>query len=147
MNRIASVFVALITLFFASCNCKDECFTPPLELNLRILDSNNNDLLFNESYFIDSVQITSFNRAVEFDFIIDSVQKSVILVSNEITWESNSGTKEFLLYLNSETTDSIYLDVQHFYEDCCTYHDIVKFQINDKDVLFDQSTFAYSVIK
>ncbi len=151
-TSISSLIVLTTILMACSCQkespCPDICFTPPGELRLRIIDKNDStDLIFNGYYNSDSLSIIYYNhqvaKFVSFEIIDDSVNHKSQITSSEISWISVEGTKNFLLHLNTNEIDTIYLDIETAYENCCTFHPWIGFTINGKELEIDMADHSY----
>lgn len=150
-------FTILLYLLFFSVACIQEnncpdCFTPPESLQIRILDKNTSeDLIYNGTYHQDSIQIKYYipdgEQIVEYQVYTDSVMEQSVLVSYQISWESSAGFKEFFMYLDSTTTDTLYLNVEEKHSECCTYFEWVNFEINGAEPEFDLDNFYYILEK
>jgi len=154
MNRLITVIVGLFMLSISSCDnkCNIDCFTPPGELVLKITAiDDGSDLIYTGVYNADTIAIYYFDanvkRHIEMNVFTDSANQSSAIVSNEISWKSVEGYKDFYLYLNYQETDTLFYDVVSKTEDCCTYHPIMSFCINGNDVEYDNTDYTYDLKK
>ena len=147
------VSLAILALF--SCeiihDCP-ECFTPPGAIVLRILDESDSvDLISNGTYNGDSIRLYYLENNIKHEIDLDvysdtSFQKSRI-VSQEISWKSLEGFKNCYLYLDSNDTDTIFIDVISVFENCCTSHYISDFTINGYQLPYDAVDYNYLLYK
>ena len=154
VNTIKFLIFGLLISSIISCDkfCNQECFTPPGELRLKITnEAGSTDLIYTGVYDADSIAIFYFDkdvkRFIDVDVFTDSVNQRSIIASNEISWKSVEGFKDFYLYLDYEDTDTIYLDVVTVNEDCCTYHPFIYFGINGTETEFDATDHLYDFKK
>jgi hypothetical protein len=134
----------MLILSMISCDkfCNEECFTPPGELRLKVTDkADSTDLIYTGLYNVDSIAIFYFDndvkKFIEMDVITDSANHKSMIASNEISWKSVEGFKDFYLYLDYQDTDTLYLDVVTVNEDCCTFHNFNYFGINGTETEWD----------
>jgi len=157
MNRFIILMSGLLVLSISACDnkCNVDCFTPPGELALKITDIDDGaDLIYTGVYNADSLAIYYFGnnssgikRYIILEVQTDSARQSSFIISNDISWKSVEGFKDFYLYLNYQETDTLFYDVVSKTEDCCTYHPIMSFSINGNDVEYDNTDYTYDLKK
>ena len=154
INTFRFLILGLLTLSIASCDkfCNKECFTPPGELRLKITDqTDSTDLIYTGVYNADTIAFFYFDKDVkkiiEMDVVTDSSNQRSMIISNEISWKSVEGFKDFYLYLNYQDTDTLYLDVVTVNEDCCTFHNFNYFGINGTETEWDSTDHIYNLKK
>ena len=93
------------------------------------------------------VKEINIKHEIDLDVYSDtSFQKSRI-VSQEISWKSLEGFKNCYLYLDSNDTDTIFIDVISVFENCCTSHYISDFTINGHQLPYDAVDYNYLLYK
>lgn len=125
------IFIITLLLLI-SCkknNCEGyACFTPPPDFIFELVDSStgenlftNNTLNSNEITFI-----TATNSAVEFTFIAENNLN--LIQANGIGW--NLGINTYKLTVGSVTIDLL-VEMKEINENCCTYFEIVTFEVSN----------------
>ena len=154
INTIRFLILGLLTLSIASCDkfCNEECFTPPGELRLKVTNkADSTDLIYTGVYNADSIAIFYFDndvkKFIEMGVITDSANHKSMIASNEISWKSVEGFKDFYLYLDYQDTDTLYLDVVTVNEDCCTFHRFNYFKTNGIEAEWDTVDRIYDLKK
>jgi hypothetical protein len=84
---------------------------------------------------------------IEFIVFEDTLKERTVIISQEISWKSNEGFKQFYLRLNTQETDTMFLNVVTKTEDCCTFHVVEAFRINGQELYTDHAIFAYVYLK
>lgn len=153
-NTFKLLIFGMLILSIISCDkiCNVDCFTPPGALNLKITDkADSTDLIFTGVYDADSISIfyidKDVKKSIDLSVFTDSVNQRSMIVSSEIAWKSAEGFKDYFLYLNSQETDTLYLDVVSVTENCCTYHPYLGFEINGIVIEMDTSDYMYDLKK
>lgn len=129
-----------------------ECFTPPSEINLRILSSSDScDLIETGFYNPDSVSVfyieNNTRKKIAIEIYTDTITGKSVLFLSDISWKSAAGTKEFYLRLSSVDTDTIFLDVRKMHNDCCTYYNQKAFRINNQNIESDYTNYSFFYLK
>ena len=132
-------------------NCPD-CAMQPELFRLKITDyEDSTDLIYNG--YIDSDSILIFyndngtKNFIETEIYIDSTLKKSIILSQEISWKSSEGFKEYFLYLNFLDIDTIFFDVEKTPNDCCPYYILIDFKINNMKLERDPSDNIFNLKK
>jgi len=148
------IWILFVVLVFSCKKNNDcpECFSPPSELKLKITNKTNSiDLINSGFYDNDSIAICYYDndkkKYIEFSIIDDTINNKSIIISNDITWKSTEGFKNYFLYLNVYDTDTVLLDVQTITKNCCTYHPVIEFKINGNKVEIDPNDYVYNLKK
>ena len=142
--------ITSISVFY-SCECP-ECFTPPAELYMRILDhADSTDMLFkNRAIQTDMMFFYKENNIIkylDFKFENDTIQNKTLFISGYPGFISASGFKEFYLKINESDTDTIFYDVEEQSDNCCTFFKEKTFKYNGKTIEKDKKEFVYIITR
>lgn len=153
--KYAYFILAISTMFISACeiekNCPP-CFTPPEPVNMRVLDRNTlEDLIFNKQYNKDSISLFYFEdnikQEVEIEVFSDSTKNSSYIYSAEMPWQCIGSPKTFILYLSKTDQNNILMEVLAKSSDCCTYHTVNEFSIDNEELELDYTTYSYTIWK
>lgn len=154
VNITRKSILTTILLFFTALACDIEsncidviCFTPPEALRLRVIGKQDStDLIFNGFFDIRFISLYYFNNTgkvtVDTEIQTDTINEISIIYSDEISWKSVEGIKDYFLFLNSIDNDTLYLNVESISENCCRYHPYVDFTINGEEVEFENGYYT-----
>lgn len=151
--KYLGILLFLAAVFLSCSNRHDcpDCFTPPESLYMRIISANTStDLICNGTYSVDSLLLyykaLDTIQIVDHEVLIDSSNSKAIFISHQISWESAAGFKEFFLHLNENEVDTIYLNVEEYHSECCTYFNWNNFEINGDQPIIDtiDNVFIYA---
>lgn len=153
MKQSVNLFwFSVIVFSFSSCSfqCED-CFTPPPEIRLKIVDSEGNNLVESGIYAPDSIQlyyIDNGNRK-EVGFELPTYYPYYVytIYTTELTWLSIDKTQDFYLRLNYLDTDTLTVSVKEKHDDCCTYFDLVKFDTNGEQAEYNSVEYLFLLRK
>ncbi len=149
--KLILLFAILATTLFISCECP-ECFTPPQELAIRLVDKNDSsDILFKNRanqkkisfYYLEN----NIQESIEFDIFNDTIEKKSVILSGYPGFLSSLGNKYFYLKLDDIDIDTILYDVEEVSLDCCTYYETKTMKYNDNIIFTDKKEFVYIVNK
>ncbi len=155
LNLISTLILIGIIILQTSCDKNSgcgECFTPPESIAFRLIDkTDSTDLFYSGIYNPDSTFIYYFKNnekePIEFDIYIDSTDQIGIIASFDISWKSAGGQKDFYLELNHLETDTIFLNIESIYENCCTSHPVLEFSINGTELELNSNDWMYYYLK
>ncbi|AFM06005.1 hypothetical protein Fleli_3691 [Bernardetia litoralis DSM 6794] len=121
-------FAFLLAFNLSSCDkCEDiDCFSPPEAFCFQLIDKETNqNLLQNGTYSFSDIQIKSISEEKFHTLQIDSVeieeQKQVVLIDNEIGWETEN--KDYILILNDSLEFNFIYQTKKKSEDCCAFYE------------------------
>lgn len=150
LNTILLLFIIVL---ITKCDWLEpcgECFTPPEGINLMILDEQSGiNLISPEFHHPDSIRLYYNANNIENDLQFDIYNKDSLgfIYCLEIGFMSSGINKTFYLELNSEDTDTIYMDTEVISEDCCTWHELANLEINGKRPDFNPEHYAWMIYK
>lgn len=150
LKIIAGLFSFISVFFFLQCECP-ECFTPPVELILRVIDQNDStDIIFSGKSNNEDISLyyfeNNFKKIIEFEILNDTVNKKSYLISGYPGFISSTGIREFYLELNDSDIDTMFYDVEEQTDDCCTFFRENEFRYNGKTIKKDKD-FVYLIVK
>lgn len=116
----------LLIIILSGCikNDCDDCYTPPEDFRMKIVDRDTGEnLLDGKTYFPDSIEIYYIQNEEKknvFLQIIETNSHENIIESTNIAWISvGDVSKTFYIRLNSYDTDTLYLNVHEYLYYCC----------------------------
>jgi len=140
----------MVSIIDTSC-CTKECFTPPENFRLVLIDQNTGlNAITEGTYHRDSLKLfyQSDNLKLVDLLITDFMEFEDVLISQELPWNSAlSSIKTYYLYLNKFDTDTLYVDVIKKSEDCCTWHEYIDVKYNGKTLTLNKDLVGYLVNK
>lgn len=118
------IMLLIITLSGCLKNDCDDCYEPPEDFRMKIVDRDTGEnLLDGKTYFPDSIEIYYIQNEEKknvFLQIIEPNSHENIIESTNIAWISVGGlSKTFYIQLNSYDTDTLYLNVHEYLYYCC----------------------------
>ncbi|MBN2236218.1 MAG: hypothetical protein JW729_01585 [Bacteroidales bacterium] len=157
MNRIKFTFwVFLFGLVLTSSSCLKsddcgECFTPPPQLYFKVIDATIGQNLYDDfTYNANDLKLYYKNGddLVYIDVNIYDYFNERIISSNDMSWLAISDIGEtFYLVLSPTETETIFLQIDALFENCCTYHMIHQLTINGIEPEQDSSDFSILIKK
>jgi len=129
-----------------------KCSSGPETLRLRIISKiDSTDLITSGFYKKDSISIYYLDKNVRKDVTIqiekDPISEKTIINSNDITWRSLEGFKDFYVYLNYKDLDTLFLDVVSKEDGHCTNNPINSIKYNGRVIQFDNKEYLYKIKK
>jgi hypothetical protein len=122
------LFPIIILFIITSSGCIkndcDDCYTPPEDFGMKIVDKDTGEnLLDGKTYFPDSIEIYYLQNELKKNVFIQIIETNAhenIVESTNIAWLSVGGeSKTFYIQLNSQDTDTLYLNVIEYLYYCC----------------------------
>lgn len=154
MKQVVRLFLGLfgVSLIFLSNSCTDtcgECFTPPNQIILSIVDdSTGENLIKPDAYHPDSIKLfNSPELMTTINIEIFGNDTNRVIDTREMVWEAIEGPHTFYLYLNSSEMDTLVLNVLSVSGDCCTWHETQQFDINGTPAEWDPFNYYYVIRK
>lgn len=147
---VLSALLAIPLLQTCDMQC-GECFTPPEEIRLKLIDSQGNNLVENGTYTPDSISLyyleNQVKKPVRYDLSTYYPYFKNIIFSSELAWMSIGERMNYYLRLNYLDTDTLTLELKEKHSDCCTYFDVVYFTINGKQAEFSNTEYVFLIRK
>ena len=155
MRILISIIFGLLVVFtsceqFGSCYGVD-CTSPPNPIRLSVI-SGDTDLIYSNYYHMDSIGI--FYKSENGDYYqlehythIDTVDQRAIIACVEMAFKSLEGYDKFIIKYNSYEYDSAYLKVISVTENCCNFHPISAFTINNEVPAFNNEFHCFLIDK
>jgi len=153
MRYLNILGILFLTPLLQTCDlgCKEDCFTPPEEIRIKLVDNDGNNLIESGVYIPDSIQIyyleNQVKKYVRFDLSTYYPYFKNIIFSSELAWISIGERRDYFLRLNYLDTDTLTLELKEKQSECCTYFDIDYFRINSKTPEYNSSEFVYQIRK
>lgn len=143
MKRILCLLVLFFTII--SCELKNdcgECFTPPRQFSFEFVDKDSGDDLFEIGEFNknDLKIYDESNANIDFEFM--NFENRNVLVLNSIGWELEP--KIYSIELNDDITVVFELDMNAVSEDCCSFFEVKKFEIQSFEYI---ETTSHGIIQ
>lgn len=146
MKKKMFLILLLITLFSCKNNdCSDyACFTPPPRFTFELLDKSTGENLFsNGTLNPDEIRVfDEENNLFNASFISEN-NINLIDVS-EIGW--NLGLHSYTLIVGVDLEINIVLEIEEKNENCCTYFEVVNFQILNYEFSKSNTTGIITVL-
>jgi len=155
MQKNSSRIILILLKFIivtSACNTK-ECFTPPENFRMIIIDENTGLNLISEGYYQqDSIKIYYLDNFDEIELIdleiSNFISFSNVLISKELPWKSCiNSIKTYYLYLDQNDIDTLFIDVAVKNDDGCTWHEYNEVRFNDKIPTYNKDLGGYELIK
>lgn len=142
--------ITSISVFYR-CECP-ECFTPPAELYMRILDhEDSTDMLFKNRAIQTDMRFfykeDNIIKYLDFKFENDTIQNKTLFISGYPGFISASGFKEFYLKINESDIDTIFYDVEEQSDDCCTFYKEITLKYNGQTIEKNKKEFVYIITR
>ena len=116
----------------------DDCFTPPEIFRMMVVDKETGEDLFNgRPYFTDSLEIYYFQDQVrkKVSFEVKNYNSyEEVIESENLPWISIGGDKTFYIQLNSQDTDTLYLNVVEYLFYYCRSFPYAEVLINNQEM-------------
>ncbi|AMC11171.1 hypothetical protein Lupro_07850 [Lutibacter profundi] len=145
MKKNALFVLILITLFGCKNDCSDyACFTPPPVFNFELLDKSTGENLFSNGT-LNPDEILAFdeeNKRVNVRFISENNINLINL--SEIGWYLGAHTYKLIVAPDLEI--NIELDMEKKNENCCTYFDVLNFQVLNYEFSTSNTTEIITVL-
>ena len=143
------LLLALATLVVQACSLSDECpecFTPPGELIIKVVDAGTGENLIDNGTFDTSAITLRTSEGDDSQDVTFSVRYistiGSVLSSTSIGFSSVAGKKDYVLQLDETTSVSLFVDFEAVTEDCCTYHPLMTFMANGTALSFDANEYG-----
>lgn len=135
---LLTIFASLLLLNFQCDKCEDiSCFTPPNEFTFQLLDKDSGeDLVANGTFQAGEISVFSIagNKKHGLQFSTDST--AYFFTDQEIGWVTGSQNTSYELRLNPSTTLPFTYETREVSEDCCTFFELVRFEMDSVERLF-----------
>ncbi len=146
MKKNIFLILLLITLFSCKNNdCSDyACFTPPPSFIFELVDKSTGENLFsNGSLSPDEIRVfDEENNRLNASFISED-NVNIIDVS-EIGW--NLGSHSYTLIVGIDLEINIVLEIEEKNENCCTYFEVINFQVLNYEFSKSNTTGIITVL-
>ncbi|MCF6166963.1 hypothetical protein [Lutibacter sp.] len=129
MKKNICLILLLLTLFSCKNNdCSDyACFTPPPSFIFELVDKSTGENLFSNGT-LNPDEMRVFNEEnKQFNVSFISENNINLIDISEIGW--NLGSHSYKLVVSNNLEIKIILEIEEKNENCCTYFEIVNFQI------------------
>ena len=138
MNALLPIFACLVLSNLGCNKCKDiECFTPPDEFNFQLVDKDSGeDLVANGTFKAEEISVFSVAANKEHDLIESNDGTDYVFTDQEIGWESGAEKSSYELRLNPTTVLPFTYESKKVNEDCCTFFELVRFEMDSVEQLF-----------
>ena len=151
IKTLSSLITIFVIVLCVQCECP-ECFTPPQEFALRLVDSiSQHDILYQNKSNQDDINFYYFEnnikKNIEFEIFNDTIDKKSVLISGYPGFISAQGIKEFFVEFSDAEIDTIYYDVEEISEDCCNFFETKKMMYNGRLTSLDNKEFVYIAVK
>jgi len=135
---LPTLFACLGLLNLQCSKCDDvACFSPPNEFSFQLLDKDSGeDLVANGTFAADEVSVFSIagNKKHELQVSTDSL--AYFFNDFEIGWETGPENTHYELRLNPSTIRPFTYETKNVNEDCCTFFELVRFEMDSVERLF-----------
>ncbi len=148
-----SLFVLLAFTLFSCDKCKDtDCFTPPMPFYFQLIDKETNqNLLQNGTYVLSDIRIKPTFKNEFYTLKLDSVEiegeKQVVLLNDEIGWQSGNDYKNYLLFVKDSSVYNFVYHTEQKNNDCCTYYELEEVSSSEIEISKTTSSngFLYKI--
>ena len=135
---LLTIFASLLLLNFQCGKCDDiECFTPPSEFRFQLLGKDSGeDLVANGTFSANEISVFSIAGNKKHELLISADSIAYFFTDQEIGWETGSQNSSYELRLNPSTTLPFTYESKEVSEDCCTFFELVRFEMDSVERLF-----------
>jgi len=143
-------FIFLASSCLNSDECVEETYSSPKAFNLKLVDEDGINLISENGYNIDSIDLyyksNLGSTRVPIDFL--EISDGFLLTSSELPYtvlETSNNT--YFLYLNAQDSDTLTINVLRENDGCSTWHRYVDCMFNGAIMDLDPEYYAYLGVK